>query len=336
MKVTFFDTKPYDKVFFESLLEKAGIEVKFYEYKLSPDTAALAAGSDAVCIFVNDDAGAETIDALVRAGVKLIALRCSGYNNVDLSAARGKLRVVRVPAYSPAAVAEYAAGLMLAVNRKIPRSYARVRTGNFSINGFLGFDLEGRTAGVIGTGKIGRKFVQICKGFGMKVIAYDAYPDPTLDVEYVSLDELFSRSDVISLHCPLTQETYHMIDDAAIEKMKHGVIIVNTSRGALIDTTALLDGMKSRKLGGVGLDVYEEEEEYFFEDFSNEVITDDDLLQLLAIPNVILSSHQAFFTEDALRAIAETTVKNLEDFDTGAELVNKVATEDDKAVAFTK
>lgn len=335
MKVTFFDTKPYDKLYFEPLLNENGIEVKFSEYKLSPDTAHIARGSNAVCIFVNDDAGAETIDTLEKIGVKLIALRCAGYNNVDFSAAEGRIRVVRVPAYSPSAVAEYAAGLMLAANRKIPRAYARVRTGNFNINGFLGFDLEGRTAGVIGTGKIGKKFISICKGFGMKVIAYDAYPDKSLDVEYLPLEELERRADVISLHCPLTDETRHMINADAIDRMKEGVIIINTSRGALIDTSALLDGLKSRRIGGAGLDVYEEEEHYFFEDLSNEVITDDELLQLLSIPNVILSSHQAFFTEDALRAIAETTVGNLLAFRHGDELRNEVRFECDKASSLT-
>ncbi len=334
MKVTFFDAKPYDRLYFEPMLADAGIDVKFCEYRLSPETAALAAGSEAVCIFVNDDAGAETIDALARAGVKLIALRCSGYNNVDFDAAEGRVRVVRVPAYSPAAVAEYAAGLMLATNRKIPRAYARVRSGNFSINGFLGFDLEGRTAGVVGTGRIGKKFITICRGFGMKIAAYDAYPDPSLDAEYMPLEELERRADVISLHCPLTDETRHMINTAAIERMKDGVILINTSRGGLIDTTALLDGLKSKKIGGAGLDVYEEEEAYFYEDLSNEVITDEELLQLLAMPNVILSSHQAFFTEDAMRAIAETTVGSLLAFRDGRELENELRFERGGELAF--
>lgn len=327
MKVVFYDTKPYDRIWFEPVLKDAGIEAKFYEYKLSHETAAFANGAEAVCIFVNDECGADTIDALVDAGVRVILLRCSGYNNVDLNAAAGRLHVLRVPAYSPAAVAEYAMGLVLAANRKIPRAYARARVGNFSINGFLGFDLEGRTAGIIGTGQIGQKFVQICRAFDMNVIAYDAYPNDTLDVEYTTLDDLFERSDVISLHCPLTKETRHMINAAAIERMKDGVIIVNTSRGALIDTSALLDGLKSRRIGGAGLDVYEEEDRYFFEDFSNEVIADDELLQLLSIPNVILSSHQAFFTEDALRAIAEVTVGNLLDYRDGRELKNEVLSE---------
>lgn len=328
MKVVFYDTKPYDRIWFEPMLKDAGVEVRFYEYKLSPDTAAFAKGAAAICIFVNDECGADTIEALADAGVKVILLRCSGYNNVDLNAAASRnIPVLRVPTYSPAAVAEYAMGLVLAANRKIPRAYARARVGNFSINGFLGFDLEGRTAGVIGTGQIGRKFVKICKAFDMNVVAYDKYPDNTLGVEYTTLDDLFERSDIISLHCPLTKETRHVINADAISRMKDGVIIVNTSRGALVDTSALLDGLKSRKIGGAGLDVYEEEDRYFFEDFSNEVITDDELLQLLSIPNAILSSHQAFFTEDALRAIAEVTVGNLLDYRDDRELRNRVLSE---------
>ncbi len=324
MKTAFFDSKPYDKIWFEPLLKAAGIEYKFFEYKLSAETARLADGYDAVCIFVNDRADAAAIDALYRGGVRLIALRCSGYNNIDFAAAKGKIRIVRVPAYSPSAVAEYTMGLLLAIGRKIPRAYSRTRAGNFSINGLIGFDFEGRTAGIIGTGRIGRNFIRICSGLGMKVVAYDPYPAADSGIDYRPLSELLRVSDVISLHCPLTEETHHIICDKSISQMKDGVLIVNTSRGALIDTGALLDGLKSGKIGGAGLDVYEEEEQYFFEDCSNEVIRDEELLQLLSIPNVVMSSHQAFFTEDALRAIAEVTVDNLRTFFQGKPLKNEL------------
>ena len=324
MKIAFYDTKPYDREWFEPLAIKSGFDVSYHEFRLSGDTAPLAKGCDAVCIFVNDSADKKVIEILSELGVKTIALRCAGYNNVDLAAAKGRIRVVRVPSYSPSAVAEYAAALLLSVNRKIPRAYNRTRDGNFSINGLIGMDLNGKTAGVIGTGKIGQLFIKICCGFGMNVIAYDPYPVLDSDIEYVALDELFLRSDIISLHCPLTKETRHIINQNAISIMKPGVIIVNTSRGALVDTTALIEGMKSYRIGGAGLDVYEEEEEYFFEDLSSEIIKNDELARLLQLPNVIVSSHQAFFTREAMRAIAETTVENLRAAGAGGILENEV------------
>ena len=324
MKIAFFDTKPYDIHWFDGICREHGHEVKFFDYKLSEDTAILARGYDAVCIFVNDTANSAVIDILANNGVKLIALRCSGYNNIDFSAAYGKIHVVRVPSYSPSAISEYAAALLLAVNRKIPRAVGRTRNGNFNINGLIGVNLSGRTAGIIGTGKIGRLFAGICRGFNMKVIAYDPYPDVSSGIEYTTLDRLISSSDVISLHCPLTSDTHHIINKQRIQRMKDGVYIINTSRGALIDTTALIDGLKMKKIAGAGLDVYEEEEKYFFEDFSEEVITDDELMLLLSFPNVIVSSHQAFFTEEAMKQIAEVTVSNFDAFENGFKLVNEL------------
>lgn len=324
MKIAFFDTKPYDLEWFEPLSREYGFEIKYFDYRLSADNAWLASGYDAVCVFVNDSVNAETIGILHSAGVKIIALRCAGYNNVDIDAASGKLKVVRVPAYSPNSVAEYAAALLLAVNRKTARAYNRTREGNFSINGLIGFDLHGKTAGIIGTGKIGKIFIDICRGFGMRVLAYDPYPDQSLGAEYVPLDTLLRDSDIVSLHCPLTRDTHHIIDRRAVEIMKPGALIINTSRGALVDSTALIDGLKSHKLGGAGLDVYEEEEAYFFEDLSNEIIEDDELSRLLSFPNVVLSSHQAFFTREAMRAIAVTTLDNLRAFENGGELENEV------------
>ncbi len=283
----------------------------------------LAKGCDAVCVFVNDTVNAEVIDTLCSLGVKLIALRCSGYNNVDFSAASGKITVVRVPYYSPAAVAEHAMALLLTVNRKIHKAYIRTKDNNFNINGLLGFDLSGKTAGVIGTGQIGQLFINICHGFNMNVIAYDAYPKKDSDIEYVSKDELFARSNVISLHCPLNKDTHHIINDDSIAKMQDQTFIINTSRGALIDTTALIEGLKQGRVGGAGLDVYEEESEYFFEDYSNEIVKDDELARLLAFPNVIMTSHQGFFTKEAMRAIATVTIDNFNRFEQG-EIVNEV------------
>ncbi|MDR1116846.1 MAG: 2-hydroxyacid dehydrogenase [Oscillospiraceae bacterium] len=323
MKLAFYDTKPYDKEWFDKLSQKYGCEIKYYEYKLSADTAWLAKGYDAVCIFVNDDCGRETLGILEKVGVKLVALRCSGYNNVDLSALGG-IKAVRVPAYSPNAVAEYAAALLLSVNRRIPRAYNRTREGNFSINGLMGVDLYKKTVGVIGTGKIGQVFISICRGFGMRVIAYDPYPADDPSIEYSDLETLFKSSDVISLHCPLTKETHHIINAGSVSLMKDGCILINTSRGALVDTHALIDGLKSHKLGGAGLDVYEEEGDYFFEDFSGEVIEDDELARLLSLPNVIVSSHQAFFTREAMRAIAETTFESLIAAEKGEALKNQL------------
>ena len=310
IKVAFYDAKAYDKPSFEKYGGQNDIQFRFLETKLNEDTAALAEGCDAVCVFVNDDVNAEVIAKLHKIGVKLIALRSAGYNNVDVHAAFGKIHVVHVPAYSPYAVAEHAAALLLTSVRRIHKAYNRTREFNFSLNGLTGFDLHGKTVGVIGAGKIGRIFINICRGFGMHVIVFDRHPADD-DIEYVSLEELFRRSDVISLHCPLTDETRHLIDGAAIAKMKKGVVIINTSRGALIDAEALLEGIKDRKIGAACLDVYEEEADVFFEDRSGHILSDDVLARLISMPNVIVTSHQAFLTEDALDNIAQMTVNNI-------------------------
>lgn len=324
MKYAFFDTKPYDKPSFERFGERAEIDFKFYETKLNIDTANLAAGCDGVCVFVNDTLNADIIDKLVSLGVKAIALRCAGYNNVDTKHAEGKIAVFRVPAYSPHAVAEHAIALLLTSIRRIHKSYIRTRDFNFSLSGLTGFDLHGKTVGVIGTGRIGKVFVDICKGFGMKIIAFDKFPDLSSNIDYVNLDELFRTSDIISLHCPLTEETRHIIDKNSIEKMKKGVVLINTSRGALIDTDALLKGIKSRHIGAACLDVYEEESDFFFEDCSGDIMDDDALARLISMPNVIVTSHQAFLTEEALNNIAETTVNNIVEFSTLGSCRNTV------------
>ena len=311
IKTAFFDTKPYDKPSFEYYGNLHDISFKFFDTKLTEDTAELAKGCDAVCVFVNDTVNEAVIDKLYSLGIRLIALRCAGYNNVDIKHAYGKIHVVRVPAYSPYAVAEHAAALLLTSVRRIHKAYNRTRDFNFALNGLTGFDLHGKTAGVIGTGKIGRIFIDICRGFGMNVIAYDTYPAANSGITYVSLDELFENSDIISLHCPLTDETKHMINHDSIAKMKKGVVILNTSRGALIDAEALLEGIKERKVGAACLDVYEEEADIFFEDRSGHILNDDLLSRLISMPNVIVTSHQAFLTEEALHNIAETTVKNI-------------------------
>lgn len=309
MKIAFFDTKPYDTVPFERAAEKTELRLKFYESRLTEDTAELAAGCDGVCVFVNDTVNAAVIDRLSALNVKMIALRCAGYNNVDVSHCFGKLHVLHVPAYSPHAVAEHTMALLLTSVRRIHKAYNRTREFNFSLNGLTGFDFYGKTVGIIGTGKIGKVFADICKGFGMRVLAYDKYPSG--DLEYTSLDTLFRESDIISLHCPLTEETKHLINSESISCMKKGVVIVNTSRGALIDADALLTGIKERKIGAACLDVYEEESDIFYHDFSGHIVSDDTLARLITMPNVIVTSHQAFLTEEALNAIAETTVKNL-------------------------
>ena len=325
MKIMFYDTKPYDKIWFQPLGEEMGYKIKFQEVKLNEDTAILAKNYDAVCIFVNDDAGKETIKALKELGVETILLRCAGFNNVDLKAAKeADIKVLRVPSYSPEAVAEYAMGLLLTVNRNIHRAYVRTRDFNYNINGLMGIDLVGKTVGVIGTGKIGQMMIDILKGFKMHILAYDPYPVKGLDAEYVDLDRLFRESDVISLHCPLTKDTRHIINKKNIEKMKDGVLLVNTSRGGLIDTGDLIDALMERKFAGVGLDVYEEEDEYFFEDKSNDIITDEDLIRLTSFRNVILTSHQAFFTRDAMEAIAKVTMENARAVEEGTELKNQV------------
>ena len=310
-KIAFYDAKAYDKPSFEHYGSVHGLEFKFLETKLNEDTVELAKGCDAVCVFVNDTVNAAVIEKLYEYGVKLVALRSAGYNNVDVQAAFGKIHVVHVPAYSPYAVAEHAMALLLTSVRRIHKAYNRTREFNFSLSGLTGFDLHGKTVGVIGTGKIGRIFIDICRGFGMKVIAYDAYPAKDRSIEYVPLNELFERSDVISLHCPLTDDTRHMIGKSAIDRMKKGVVIINTSRGALIDAEALLKGIKARKVGAACLDVYEEEADIFFEDRSGHILNDDLLSRLISMPNVIVTSHQAFLTEEALNNIAETTVNNI-------------------------
>ncbi len=314
IKIAFFDTKDYDKAAFERLGAGEEFEFKFLETKLTGDTAELAKGSDVVCVFVNDTVDKNVIDRLYEYGVRMIALRCAGYNNVDVRAAYGKIHVVHVPAYSPYAVAEHAAALLLTSIRRIHKAYNRTRDFNFSLNGLTGFDLHGKTVGVVGTGKIGRIFIDICRGFGMNIIAYDRFPAQGSNIDYVSLDELFERSDIISLHCPLTDETKHMINSEAIGKMKKGVVILNTSRGALIDAEALLEGIKARKVGAACLDVYEEEADIFFEDRSGHILNDELLARLISMPNVIVTSHQAFLTEEALSNSAETTLQNIRSY----------------------
>lgn len=324
MKVAFFDAKPYDIPSFEKFGGENGIRFKFYETKLNEDTAELAKGCEAVCVFVNDTVNAAVIDRLCQLGVKTLALRCAGYNNVDIKYAKDKIKVVSVPAYSPYAVAEHAMALLLTSIRRVHKAYIRTRDHNFSLNGLTGFDLHGKTVGVVGTGKIGRIFINICRGFGMNVIAYDKFPAKDSGIEYVELDELFSRSDIISFHCPLTDETYHLIDEKSVDKLKKGVVIINTSRGALIDAEALLEGIKARKIGAACLDVYEEEADVFFQDFSGHIIADDTLARLISMPNVIVTSHQAFLTEEALSNIAETTVNNIITCHKGEECPNEL------------
>ena len=311
IKVAFYDAKEYDKTSFEKYGAQHDMQFRFFETKLNEDTVDLSKGSDAVCVFVNDSVTAEVIEKLYEYGVRILALRSAGYNNVDVKAAFGKVHVVHVPAYSPYAVAEHAMALLLTSIRRIHKAYNRTREFNFSLSGLTGFDLHGKTVGVIGTGKIGRIFIDICRGFGMKIIAYDAFPAENSGIEYVELDELFQRSDIISLHCPLTEQTRHLIGENAIGKMKKGVVIVNTSRGGLIDAEALLKGIKERKIGAACLDVYEEEADIFFEDRSGHILDDELLSRLISMPNVIVTSHQAFLTEDALNNIAETTVRNI-------------------------
>ena len=314
MKTAFFDCKPYDREAFESCPEAQGIEFRFFDTKLSENTAALADGCGSVCVFVNDDINENVINRLYDMGVRLIALRCAGYNNVDLKSAFGKIHVVRVPAYSPYAVAEHAMALLLTSIRRIHKAFIRTRDHNFSLSGMTGFELHGKTVGVIGTGKIGRIFIDICRGFGMDIIAYDKFPSEINGVENVALEELFRRSDIISLHCPLTDESKHMINADSIRLMKKGVVIINTSRGALIDTEALVEGIKERKIGAACLDVYEEESDIFFEDYSGHIINDDTLARLISMPNVIVTSHQAFLTSEALGNIAQTTCLNIKQF----------------------
>lgn len=311
-KIAFFDAKSYDINSFDAI--NKNYEIHYFEDKLNEKTVVLAKGMDAVCVFVNDDVNENVINKLHEYGIGLIALRCAGFNNVDIKAAHKKVHVVRVPAYSPYAVAEHSMALLLSLNRKIHKAYLRTREFNFNIQGLTGFDLYGKTVGVIGTGKIGISFINICKGFGMNVLAYDPFPRSDLDVKYVSLEQMFKESDIISLHCPLTPETTHIINKDNIDMMKEGVVIINTSRGALVDSVALLNGLKSKKIQGAALDVYEEEANLFFEDNSEEIIQDDILSLLISLPNVIITSHQGYLTKEALENIAQTSLNSLDDY----------------------
>ncbi|HKL98828.1 MAG TPA: 2-hydroxyacid dehydrogenase [Mobilitalea sp.] len=335
-KICLFDTKPYDKIYFDLLKNQYDIEIEYFEPKLGAKTAFMAKGCEAVVAFVNDTIDKETIEILNQNGVHLVAMRCAGYNNVDFKAAYQKVHVVRVPAYSPYAVAEHAMALLLTLNRKIHRAYTRTRDFNFSLNGLTGFDLHGKTMGVIGTGKIGRVFIDICKGFGLKIIAYDPFPVKDSDIQYVSLEVLCKESDIISLHCPLTKDTFHMINKDTIETMKKGVFIVNTSRGALIDSEALLEELKAEKVAGACLDVYEEETEFFYEDMSDTIIRDDVLARIIYMPNVIVTSHQAFLTKEALHNIAETTLINCREYFDFKALSNEICYQCSKGEACPK
>ena len=329
MKITLFGTQPYDRESFDRANERYGFEFNYHRSHLNGNNTSLAQGADAVCIFVNDTADAATIRSLAAMDVKLIALRCAGFNNVDLkAAAEYGIPVVRVPAYSPHAVAEYAVMLMLTLNRKVHRAYWRTRDGNFSLHGLLGFDMYGKTAGIVGTGKIARIVIRILLGFGMEVLAYDPYPDGVFaretGIAYVSLDELYRRSDIITLHCPLTNETKHLVNETSIARMKRGVMIVNTGRGQLIQTEALIEALKSKQVGAAGLDVYEDEDGQVFEDFSDDVLQNEVVPILMSFPNVVVTSHQAFFTRTALQSIAITTMENARAFARGEKLVNEV------------
>jgi D-lactate dehydrogenase len=328
MKVAVFSTKSYDQRFLDAANVDGDHELVFFEPRLLPETAPLAAGFEAVCAFVNDQLDRAVLQALAGGGTRLVALRSAGFNNVDLdAAAEFGITVVRVPAYSPYAVAEHTVGLMLALNRKLPRASWRVREGNFALDGLLGFDMHGKTVGIIGTGKIGTVLAGIMQGFGCELLAYDPYPNDAcreLGVQYVSLDDLFARSDIITLHLPLSPQSYHLIDAGAIDKLKRGAMVINTSRGALLDTAAVIEGLKDGKIGSLGLDVYEEEADLFFEDLSNHVIRDDVFARLLTFPNVLITGHQAFFTEEALSAIASTTLANISAIESGEPCLNTI------------
>ncbi len=315
MKLAVYSTKQYDRKYLEQVNEDYGYELEFFDFLLTEKTAKTAVGCDGICIFVNDDGSRVVLEELAELGIKFIALRCAGFNNVDLAAAKELgIKVVRVPAYSPEAVAEHAVGMMMTLNRRIHRAYQRTRDANFSLEGLIGFNMHGRTAGVVGTGKIGLATLRILKGFGMKLLAFDPYPNPLaieLGAEYVDIDTLFEQSDVISLHCPLTPENHHLLDMSAFQKMKDGVMIINTSRGGLIDSQAAIDALKLQKIGSLGMDVYENERDLFFEDKSNDVIQDDIFRRLSSCHNVLFTGHQAFLTAEALTSIAETTLENL-------------------------
>lgn len=314
IKLAFFDAKEYDKISFDIYAKEHNIEIKYYEPRLTIDTVSLAKGYDAVCIFVNDDVNKDVVEKLKEYGIKIILLRCAGFNNVDTKACYGSIHVYRVPAYSPYSVAEHTMALLLTSIRRIHKAYNRTREFNFSLNGLTGFNLQGKTIGIIGMGKIGRIFANICLGFQMKVICYDKFPIKGTDLNYVTLDELFKQSDIISLHCPLTDETKYIINKDTMSLMKKGVIIINTSRGALVNTEDLIEEIKNKKVGAACLDVYEEEGNIFFQDYSGHIVQDDQLARLISLPNVIVTSHQAFLTTEALDNIANTTIDNLVNF----------------------
>lgn len=328
MKILFYDAKSYDRESFQEMLTHfPDLTVEYTKSDLDPRTAALAEGFDAVCAFVSSDVGTQTVEILHAKGIRLILMRCAGFNNVDLNAAaKHDMRVMRVPGYSPEAVAEHAMALALASNRRLHKAYNKVRENDFSLSGLMGFNFYQKTAGIIGTGKIGAAMCRICRGFGMKVIAFDVYQNDSLKdfVEYVPLEKLLSDSDVISLHCPLTDSTYHMINIDTIRRMKDGVVLVNTSRGALVKTDDLIEGIRLHKFAGVGLDVYEEETDNVFEDRSDEILEHSTTARLLSFPNVMITSHQGFFTREALAAIASTTLQNAMDFIAGKESQNDV------------
>lgn len=328
LKIAFYDAKPYDIEFFNKANQQHCFQINYIQAHLTVLTAELARDHDAICVFVNDIVTEEIINILLKYNIKLIALRSAGFNNVDLKAADNKIIIVRVPAYSPYAVAEHTIALLLTLNRKIHKAYNRTREGNFNIDGLMGFDLHGKTFGIIGTGKIGNLIIKIALGFGMTVLAYDLFPNKALEeslgFKYVTLENLYQNADIISLNCPLTKETHHLINEESIKKMKEGVIIINTGRGKLIHTNSLIHGLKCKKIGGAGLDVYEEEGDYFFEDFSNKILLDDNLIRLLSFNNVIVTSHQAFFTKEAMSQIAKITLQNLSDYFSGNENINKV------------
>ena len=321
-KIAFFDAKQYDIESFNKI--NSNYEIHYFESKLNPNTVVLAKGMDAVCVFVNDVVDKYVIEKLNEYGIHILALRCAGYNNVDIKSAYKKVHIVSVPAYSPYAVAEHAMALLLTLNRRIHKAYLRTRDFNFNIQGLTGFDLYGKTVGVIGTGKIGMVFIDICKGFGMNVLAYDPFPRKDVDFKYVGLDELVEQSDVISLHCPLTNDTKYIINENLINKMKPNAILINTSRGALVDSVALLNGLKEKKIKGACLDVYEEEANIFFEDNSSNIINDDILSLLISLPNVIITSHQGYLTNEALENIAQTTMDNLDVYFSDSGLDNEI------------
>lgn len=326
MKIAFFSSKPYDKTFFEAENKNYGFELNFYETHLGPHIVNAIEDEQAVCVFVNDKVNRQVIEILAKKGVKIIALRCAGFNNVDLEAAKEfGIKVCRVPAYSPEAVAEHTMAMLLTLNRKTHKAYNRVREQNFALNGLLGFNLFQKTIGIVGTGKIGKAFINIAKGFGCKIIAYDLYPDQELmnnGVEYVELDKLFKSSDIISLHCPLTPENHYMINQETIAMMKDGVTIINTSRGGLINTHEAIEALKNHKIGYLGIDVYEQEEKLFFKDLSAEIIQDDMIQRLMSFPNVLVTAHQAFFTQEALEQISEITMRSI------SEIMEKGSTDE--------